>query len=172
MFLSRGILLIISIFCFTALFAQEKEDQYYDIRVKKQFDSLDINYSITKNNNFKVELITEGEPQKRTQAVYVVSKVSEYNKYEIREIVSQSFKIPKTESKSHIFLELLKENADLKIGTWSIFEYDSSPDFYSATFAVKISTNISANHIYDLIYFVAIEADRLEKKYAKGVDLF
>lgn len=170
MFLSRGILIIISIFSFNGLFAQEKEDLYYDIRVKKHLDSLDINYSITKLNNFTVNLITEESPQKRTQLVVINSKLVRYNNYKIREIESRSFTLPKKDGKTPIFLELLKENGSLKTGNWSIIEFDAEPDIYTIIFSVNVSPNISADDLYSMIFLVATEADRFEKKYMKGAD--
>jgi hypothetical protein len=170
MFLSRGILLIISIFCFTSLFAQDKYDQYYDIRVKKQFDSLDINYSITKLNNFKINLITKDSTQKRTQIVIINSKIHKYDNYETREIESLSFKFLKKEGKMSLYEELLKENALLKIGQWSLVEFKDSPDTYSVLFSVKVSPYISADDLYSIVFLVGNAADRIEKKYMKGAD--
>lgn len=172
MLLRRGIILIITIFSIGSVFGQEKDELFYDIRLKKLLDSNDINYSITKNNNFKIELITEDQPQKRTQIVVIYSRTNKYDDYEIREIVSTSFTIPKKDTKSPFFIELLKENGTLKTGTWSIIEYESSPDVYTITFTAKVSTNISANDLQSMINLVGSEADRIEKHYAKGVDVY
>ena len=170
MLIRNGILLLISIFSFTVLCAQEKDEQFYSIKVKKLLDEIDLNYSITKYNNFKIELLIEEQPKRRTQIVYIYSKTENYNGYENREIVSRSLSIPKGEAKSSIFLELLKENGKLKSGTWSIFESESSPETYIVLFTIKVSTNISADDLYTMISLVAREADRIEKLYAKGID--
>jgi len=170
MLFKRGILLTISILSFFVLFAQEKEDQFYSLKVKKLLDEIDLNYSITKYNNFKIELLIEEKPQRRTQNVYVYSKTENYDGYETREIVSRSLSIPKSEAKSIIFFELLKENGKLKTGSWSIIESDSSPDVYIILFTVKVSTNILAEDLFSVISFVAREADSIEKLYTSGLD--
>lgn len=169
--IARGvIILIISIFFISPIFAQEQNDQFYDMRVKKLLDSKDINYTITKNNNFKINLITEDEPQKRTQIVLIYSKTDKYDDYEVREVSSTSFTIPKKESKELIFIELLKENSSLKTGTWSIMEFNDSPEVYTITFSVKVSSNMTGDDLRSIINLVGIEADRIEKLYANGKD--
>lgn len=170
MYVKHFFLITLGIFLSFESIAQDRNDQFYDLRVKKLLDSKDVNYTISKNNNFKINLVTEDKPKERTQIVVIYSETSNYINYEIRDIRSSAFTIPKNETKSTVMLDLMKVNATLKSGSWSFYEYDATPDVYTVTFTVTVPVNISADDLYSMILLVGNEADRVEKLYKKGED--
>lgn len=161
-------LLILSIPSFSQ--GNPNEEEYYDIRVKKLLDSKDINYSITKNNNFRITVITEDSPKERTQGVIINSKTQNYDEYEIREIWSTSLKIKKSDLRVKLYYELLSKNSKIKVGAWEITEYESDKEFYFLTFNAKINTNINSEDLKSLLFLIANEADRVEKLHGNGID--
>lgn len=165
---------IITLFIFItigkSIFAQTTGDQFYDTRIKKLLDSKNVNYSITKNGNFRINLITQKVPKERTQGVIIYSKKENYNEFEILNIESTAFKVPKNVVKLGVILDLLKSNGLLKVGAWSIYEYDSDPDNYSFSFEVKVGYNISADDLVLLFNFVGFQADEKEKLLGNGLD--
>ena len=151
-------------------YGQNTNSDYYDLRIKKLLDSKDVNYTITKNNNFRINVITEDEPKKRTQAVYVNSVTSKWYEYEIREITSTALQLKKNDVRIKMLYELLQKNGNIKAGAWEVNEYESDKEFYYLTFSLKVSTNINADDLKSLLFLVANEADRIEKLYGNGND--
>jgi hypothetical protein len=155
----------------TSAFSQDtNNNDYYDIRIKKLLDSKQVNYTINKYNDFKINFITEKDPKERTQYVTLVSKTTKYEGYEIRELRSTALKIKKTDIKLKVLSDLLITNSNRKIGAWEIDEYSDDQDYYYLLYSIKSSTNISADDLYSLAYYVAFEADRIEKLYGSGLD--
>lgn len=72
--------------------------------------------------------------------------------------------------KTSLFIDLLKKNATMKIGAWSVYEYDSDLDNYSFSFEVKVGYNINAEDLYSLINIVGLQADDKEKLWGNGLD--
>jgi hypothetical protein len=111
--------LLFSLVCLLTFYissAQNTTDEFYDIRIKKLLDAKQINYAITKTNNFRINLITEEGSNKRTQGILIFSKTENYQGFEIREISSNALMITKNNIKSSFLIELLNKNEKLKIG--------------------------------------------------------
>lgn len=155
-----------------SIYAQSVNDSFFDIRIKKLLDSKNINYSITKNGNFRINLVTREEPKERTQNVLIFSKKEHYQELEILNIISTALKIPKNNLRMPVLIDLLKLNGTRKIGAWSIFEYDSDPDNYSFIFEIKVGYNINADDLVSLFNFVGFQADEKEILLNNGLDEF
>ena len=164
------ITLVIFITITKSIYAQKAGETFFDTRIKNLLDSKNINYSITQNGNFSIDLITEKAPKKRTQRVIIYSKISSYYNIEILNIESSAFTISKENIKTPVLIDLLKKNGTIKIGAWSIYEYDSDPENYSFSFEVKVGYNISAEELYSLINIVGLQADDKEKQWGNGLD--
>jgi hypothetical protein len=164
------ITLVIFIALGKSICAQTVSDPFFDTRIKSLLDSKNISYSITQNGNFSINLITEESPKKRTQRILIYSKKASYFDFEILNIESFAFTIPKKNVKTSLFIDLLKKNGTIKIGAWSVYEYDSDPDNYSFSFEVKVGYNISAEDLYSLINIVGLQADDKEKLWGNGLD--
>ena len=164
------ITLVIFITLGKSICAQSVSDSFFDTRIKKLLDSKNVNYSITKNGNFRINLITQKEPKERTQGVIIYSKKETYNEFEVLNIESTAFKVPKNMVKLSVILDLLKRNGLLKVGAWSIYEYETDPDNYSFSFEVKIGYNITADDLVLLFNFVGFQADEKEKLFDNGID--
>ena len=154
------------------LYSQDTNSDYYDLRIKKLLDAKNVNYTIDKQNNFRINFITEKEPKERTQLVVLVSKSSKYEDFEIRELRSTALKIKKNDLKLKFLTDLLLTNSNRKIGAWEIDEYKDDKEYYYCLYSIKLSTKINLEDFYSLSYFVAYEADRIEKLYGDGLDLF
>lgn len=165
-------LFLISLVYSLMVLSQTDSGDYYDLRLKKILDSEKINYTINKNNNFRINVITEEEPNERTQIVLMYSKTNTYSDFEIREITSAGLKIKKKDIKNPVLFSLLVQNGDLKIGSWEIQEYNDADENVLIAFSVKVSTNVPAKNLVSLMHLVANEADRVEKLYGNGVDEF
>ncbi len=164
------ITLVIFIAIGKSICAQITSEQFFDTRIKKLLDSENINYSITKNGNFRINLVTQKDPKERTQAVVIYSKKESYLEYEILNIESTAFKISKNSIKLSILTDLLKFNGSSKIGAWSIYEYSSDPDYYSISYEIKVGYNISAADLVSLFNYVGFQADAKEKLFGNGID--
>ena len=164
------ITLIILIAIGNSIWAQTERAPFFDTRIKKLLDSENINYSITKNGNFRINLVTQKEPIERTQAVVIYSNKQSYLEYEILNIESTAFKIPKNSIKLSVLTDLLKYNGTSKIGAWSIYEYNSDPDNYSISYEIKVGYNISAGDLIALFNYVGFQADAKEKLFGNGID--
>ena len=53
------ITLVIFIVVSQTIFAQSEKDSFIDTRIKRLLDSKNINYTITKNGDFRINLITQ-----------------------------------------------------------------------------------------------------------------
>ncbi len=164
------ITLVIFIVISKTIIAQSEKDSFIDTRIKKLLDSKNVNYSITKNGDFKINLITQEAPKERTQRIYIYSKKESYRDFEILNIESVGFKIPKNSIKTPVLIDLLKKNGTIKIGAWSMYEYNSDPDNYSFSFEIKVANNISAEELVTLFNFVGFQADEKEKLWGNGLD--
>lgn len=167
---NKKIALIFFLVISKTIVAQTEKDSFIDTRIKKLLDSKNINYSITKNGDFRINLITEESPKERTQRIFIYSKKESYHDIEILNIESIGFKIPKNSIKMPVLIDLLEKNGALKIGAWSMYEYKSDPEYYSFSFEVKVASNISAEELVTLFNFVGIQADEKEKLWGNGLD--
>jgi len=163
-------LLILSVYC-NSILAQSDNDNFVDIRIKNMLDSNNVNYMITKMGNFRINLITEEAPIKRTQLVYIYSKKEQFGDFKILNIESVGFRIAKKDVKEALYLDILKKNAQLKLGSWGIYEYDDYPEYYFFVFNIKTRSNISADELHILFNFAGTEADEKEKIWRNGIDL-
>ena len=149
--------------------AQTEKDEFYDIRVKKVLDAEEIEYTITKNNNFKIVVTTEEEPTVRNHTVFIMSKTQNYSDFEIREISSPGLKIKRSAISDSMMYDLLLQSGNIKMGSWELKEYEGE-DYSFFTFTIKIGVNIENKHLTSLIFLVASEADRVEKLYGNKYD--
>ncbi|MFN5422512.1 MAG: hypothetical protein ACK5AO_04530 [bacterium] len=168
----KYLFILVSTIYTVTVWGQSESSDYYDIRLKKLLDSEKINYTINKNNNFRINVITEEEPNERTQIVLMYSRTTTYSDFEIREITSAGLKIKKKDIKNSVLFSLLVQNGDLKIGSWEIQEYNDDDENILIAFSIKVSTNIPAKNLVSLMHLVANEADRVEKLYGSGADDF
>jgi hypothetical protein len=170
--MKKSILLLSLLGIITIINAQVDPNLYYDIRLKKQLDSTDINYSITKSNNFKITIQTEDSIEERTQIVIINSQTEKVANFEIREIGSIGLKLKKSSYKHELLYQVLNRNRQRKIGAWEIAEYSSEPDYFYLRHVIKISVNISPSDLIGLVHTVAFENDRIEKELGGGSDEF
>lgn len=97
------ITLVIFIALGKSICAQTASEPFFDTRIKSLLDSKNISYSITQNGNFSINLITEESPKKRTQRILIYSKKASYFDFEILNIESFAFTIPKKKCKNISF---------------------------------------------------------------------
>jgi hypothetical protein len=170
--MKKSILLLSLLGIITIINAQVDPNLYYDIRLKKQLDSTDINYSITKSNNFKITIQTEDSIEERTQIVIINSQTEKVANFEIREIGGIGLKLKKSSYNHELLYQVLNRNGQRKIGAWEITEYSSEPDYFYLRHVIKISVNISPSDLIGLVHTVAFESDRIEKELGGGSDEF
>ena len=170
--MKNTIFLLANLIISNAAIAQENTDSYYDIRLKRQLDSTDLDYSITRSNNFRIRILTEDSVQERTQVVIINSYTEKYVGFEIREIGSVGLKLKKSPENYALLYEILIRNGERKIGAWEITELTNEPDFFFLRHTIKVSINTSPKDLVSLVHTVAFETDMIEKRFNWGLDEF
>lgn len=132
-----------------------------DQRVTKQLDKLEVKYLTNERGLIKVLFNTGTD---RSQMVLVASETQEIGGLEIREISScVAIREKKIEFTKDVLMDLMKSNAEYKIGCWQITE---ASEVYILDFCMRISANIKAEELYDLIYMTSKIADDKEQEFS------
>lgn len=139
--------------------AQESADP----RVATALNSLEIKYTKTSDNDFRVIIDTEDG---RDQIVVLNSNTSEYLDLELREVWSTAF-ISEGPLTPKIMRKLLLENASMKFGSWEIVEVSNGD---AVLFRATVAANTKEENIERTLGLVARAADRMEKALTNADD--
>ncbi|RNF83358.1 hypothetical protein [Montanilutibacter psychrotolerans] len=133
-----------------------------DAGVKRILDSLDYDYEVDEDGDFKMTFELDDE---RTQLVYVISSVEEYGSNKIREIWSPAYRQEGGQFPANIANRLLEESHSGKMGSW--VKQDDM-----AVLVIKIAADASADELDDAINYAMFTADKLEASLTGGKDDF
>lgn len=140
----------IVLFCLAgALFAA-------DARVTAALESLDINYEVDDDGDFRL-IYSTGDG--RTQLVWVSGDTESFHDMEIREIFSYAYDTDGSMPAS-VARKLLQANANYKIGAWEMRDNGNSQ---FAIFTARIEANAHARELENIIMAVSVTADEMEK---------
>ena len=143
------------------LAAKQAEDAAPDARIKAQLDSLDYEYEIDEDQDFK--LVFKIGDEGRSQIVYVRSPVESYGEHEVREIWSPAYHSPTEAFPALIANRLLEDSDNKKLGGWV------KQDKY-AVFVVKIPATADAAALDDALEAAMAAADEMEAELTPGQD--
>jgi hypothetical protein len=136
--------------------------------VKKELDGQGIEYTITKNGDFK---IVRKMDNGRTHSVYIQSKPMSYKGIEVREIWSYARVYDsKSDVKESDVYMVLSKNATYKFGAWQIGKDNANA--YYLNFSVRTATDAKGNAIKDIIDVVAMRGDEIEKELTNNADKY
>ena len=128
--------------------------------VKKELDTQGIEYSITKNGDFKIVRKVDND---RIQAVYIQSKSMNYKGIEVREVWSYArIYDRKSDLKESDIYMALSKNATYKFGAWQIRKDNTNA--YFLNFSVKTASDAKGTTLKDIIDVVAMRGDEIEKE--------
>ena len=131
-----------------------------DPAIKAQLDSLDINYEVDSDGDYKITFdVGEG----RSQIVWIRSKTEAYGSLKVREIWSPGYKYSGTELPVKIANRLLEHSHGLILGGWT-----KQKTF--AMLAVKIPASATAKQLRDAAEAAADAADEIEQELTPGKD--
>lgn len=139
-----------------------------DPTVAKSLKKLKLNYELDADNDYKM-VMNLGEPEGRTQLVFVGSAVHSYGSLSIREVFSPAFRVPAEGYPAEVAERLLRENNQTIIGDWKT---SRAGDDYFAVFSAKVPANIKKDQLMEVISAVATTADTTEKALTNGADEF
>jgi hypothetical protein len=135
-----------------------------DPHVRKLLDSLDYEYEIDEDGDFRI--VFEYDDDKRTQMVYVRTPVETYGAFKVREIWSPAYKAASGETLPvAVANRLLEDSQSRKLGAW----VKQGPH---AVFVVKLDADASADALRDAMEVAGVTADDLEAELTPGKDDF
>jgi hypothetical protein len=151
-----------------------------DPRVKAALEKIGYKYELSAANDYKLVPIqteqsgakADGTPNFRTQLVYVNSNTERYGTLEIREVLAPVF-ISNGPLSSDVANRLLRENNQVKLGSWRVVPISSGPNAGKSLimFAAQINADIDPESLRLTIKSVILIADRMEKELT-GTDDF
>lgn len=154
------VLVFLGLFCQSSWSEGLVGGEKYDVRVKKALEKLELKYTITDGNDFKLAYdMGEG----RSQLVFIDSTTSKYQDFEIRNIYAAGYLSDEPDFPANVANRLLKENSLLKIGAW-----EKQGKF--AVITVKISADAGPEAIKSAISIAIYQADTIEKELMDGKD--
>ena len=150
-------LALLAIGCLAAAPARAVEP---DATIKKQLDSLNIEYKVDSDGDYKFTFDVGGG---RTQVVWIRSKTDAYKSLKVREIWSPGYKYAGAELPVKIANRLLEHSHGLILGGWT-----KQKQF--AMLSVKIPTTASPAQLRDAAEAAAGAADEIEQELTPGKD--
>lgn len=144
--------------------ARDAEDEVVsgeDWRVKRALEEMGMPYRI--DEHWRFVLSFEGVEEERTQLVFVESRTSELDEYEIREIYGLAYS-GKPLGKAQLE-ELLEGNSRYKLGAWEVSPPDTGEDgrrFQQVRYSVRIAADASPETLRTATGVVSDMCDRLE----------
>lgn len=135
----------------------QSESSKVDLRVKKALEDADIPYIIQGDSGqFKIQIKLQNN---RKQNVFINSSTQKYGELEVRRIHSAAYLSPSEFSKT-IANKFLVDSNRKKIGAWhTILDRKNS---YYGVFAMKISADLPASQLIELIFETVQTADTME----------
>jgi len=120
-----------------------------------------LKYQIDSDGDFKLLF---GLEDNRSQWIYINSNTERFHGLEIREVWSFAIDISGLPDPG-LMLYLLKNNRELKFGSWRMSE--KSGGGYFVIFAAQTSAESDADMLYAVMEMVMSVADGLEKMYGQ-----
>lgn len=136
-----------------------------DATVELALTSQGIAYEIDKEGDYRV---VYNYDDKRSQLVLVCTHTEEVGGLKVREVFSYVAHPRKSLSQAAL-IDLLRENATMKVGAYRLSE-DDSGDF--VIFAIHLPTDASPEQLKTAIEVVSETADEKEKVLTSGKDEF
>ena len=133
-----------------------------DSRVQEALDNLGFNYEIEESGVIKVGMRFDGD---RTQVAYISSTTSTLGEMEIRTIASPA-NMSEGALPSEMANQLLKDNANKKLGAWQTVELQDQR--HLTIFTAKIEANSSPEQLRSALYAVLTTADEMEAELNGG----
>jgi hypothetical protein len=134
----------------------------HDKRVSRVLESLDLEYTIDDDGDFRLIFKMEGD---RTQVVFIQSSTSEYRDLEIRDVFSVGYESEDEVIPEDIANRLLGQNWKIKLGAWAkMGKY--------AVFVSKVDANAGGKTLWSAIKLTAKAADEMESELTGKADSF
>ena len=131
--------------------------QAADPRVETALDQLELSYSLTDDNTYKMTL---NVGDNRTHLLFVNSRTETYQNTEIREIWAPAYRSAQA-LQPHLANRLLKDSYQKKMGAWQTSQSDG---IYYVTFVAKIPVDLDLQSLGNILVLVVETADEMERE--------
>ncbi|MCA9185662.1 MAG: hypothetical protein R3E01_31365 [Pirellulaceae bacterium] len=151
---------------FSVLQAQNETPKGPSEEVKAALSELKIQYEIDEDNDYKVELQTQGN---RTQLCYILSESGKWSTLNYREVWSPAH-VYEGQLSPELAERVLRDSGQRLIGGWCVTDWGEGRK--CLYFTAKVPPNLSAKSLHEVMSVVALVADTLEKEISGETDTY
>lgn len=152
-----AVALLLPFLCVQEVHAQLGKKKAGDPRVQKILDEAKLKYEVTSDGDFKLIFKVDDD---RSQVVFINSATESYGDFEIREIWSISMVAGAEGFEPGLLRKMLTDNQRKKLGAWNLITTNEKE---YAAFTAKISADLAAKEMLDVVQAVLETADEREK---------
>ncbi len=132
---------------------------FLDPRIMQLLEAEKLKYTIDDDGDYLVRMMDSAS--KNIVSIWIISYTSAFNALEVREIraITHTFSTPPS---GKIATKLLRRNAVIKIGAWSLAR---SGDKFTLQFSIKLDAEmLRASTLRELLNFVALTSGGMQKE--------